>query len=83
MQRSAADFLVGRAHFAIHDLIRLAEHRAPFAVTEHDVADEEFAQHRRADLAGEGAAPFPMHVLRADLDVLRLGKQLARLSGSR
>ena len=71
------NFLVRRVHLAIHDLIRLAKQRAPLAVTEHDVADEQIAQHRRADLAGERAGAFPMHVLRADLDVLRLGDELA------
>ena len=39
-------------------------------MTEHDVTDKQIAQHRGADLAGERAASLPVHVLRADLDVL-------------
>ena len=37
---------------------------------------KQIAQQRRADLAGEGAAPFPVHVLRADFDVLSTAKRL-------
>src|SRR4029077_13353987 len=37
---------------------------------------KQIAQQRRADLTGEGAAPFPKHVLRADLDVLSTAKCL-------
>ena len=44
-------------------------------MTEHDVAHEKIAQHRGADLARESARPFPMHVLRTDLDLLRLAKR--------
>ena len=64
-----------RAHFAVHDFIRLAEERPPLAVPEHDVTDEQIAQHRRADLAGERAGAFPMHILRADFDMLRLAER--------
>src|SRR5450759_13029 len=63
------------AHFAVHDFIRLSEKCPPLAVTEHHVTDEEIAQHRRADLTGERPGAFPMHILRTDLDVLRLTKR--------
>src|SRR5256714_3520636 len=37
---------------------------------------KQIAQQRRADLACESAAPFPVHVLRADVDVLSIAKRL-------
>ena len=39
-------------------------------MAEDDVAHEQIAQQRRANLAGESAALFPIHVLRTELDVL-------------
>src|SRR5207302_9490117 len=63
--------LMRRAHFAIYNFVGLAKQRSPFAVTEDYVAHEQVAQERGADLAGEGAVWFPMHVLGADFDALR------------
>ena len=41
--------------FSLIDRVRLAKKLPPLTVPEHDVADEELPQHRRADLAGERA----------------------------
>ena len=62
------------AHLAIDHFIRLTEQRAAFAVAEHDVMHKQIAQKRSADLAGKRAALLPIHILRADLDVLRSAK---------
>ena len=59
------------ADFSVHDFIGFTKQRAPFAVAEDDVMNKQIAQQRGADLAGERAIAFPMHVLRADLDILR------------
>ncbi len=42
---------------------------------EHNVAHEQIAQKSGADLPGERAIALPMHVLRADLDVLRFAER--------
>jgi len=76
--RPQARFM-GGAHFAIHDFIRLAEHRTSFTVTNHDVTDEKIAQHRATDFAGESAASLPMHVLRPNFDILRFSQRLVHL----
>ena len=54
--------------FFIHERIGLAKERTPLAVAEDDVRGEERAQHRRGNFAGEGAAGFEVHVLRAELE---------------
>ena len=59
-----------RAHFSINDFIRFPKQRAAFAVAEHDVAHKQVAQKRSGDFARKRAAPLPVHILRADLDVL-------------
>ena len=51
---------------AARDLVRLAEVLAPLGVADDRRVDPELAQHRRGDLAGEGALALPVHVLRAD-----------------
>ena len=66
-----------RAHLAIDHFVSLAKQRAAFAVPEHDVMDKQVPQKRSADLAGKGAALLPIHILRADLDVLRSAQRFA------
>jgi hypothetical protein len=48
------------------------KHLTPLAVTQYDVTNEKIAQHGGRNFAGIGAAMLPMHVLRANFDVLRL-----------
>ena len=57
------------AHLSIHYFIGLTEKGSAFAMPEHHIAHEKIAQHRWTDLARERSRAFPMHVLRADLDV--------------
>ena len=58
------------AHFTIDDFVGLTKQRTAFAVPEHDVVHKQVAQKRSTDLAGKRPVVFPIHVLRADLDVL-------------
>jgi hypothetical protein len=64
----------GRAHFAIHDLVRFTEKLPPLAVSQHHVAHKKIPQHRGADLTGKRAALLPVHVLRAELHLFRPAK---------
>ena len=66
----------------VHELVGLAEERAALAVAEDDVRRENRAQHRRGDLAGERAAGFEVHVLRAELHV-RAFERLAHATRAR
>ena len=72
MQRIGRDCLVSGAHLAVHHFIGLAKQRTSLAVPEHDIADEKFAEHRGAYFASKSPAPLPVHILRAEFDVLRL-----------
>jgi hypothetical protein len=62
--------VVRGADFAIDDFIGLAKQGAAFAVPEHDVMHKQVPQQRSADLAGKWPVLLPIHVLRANLDVL-------------
>ena len=56
-----------RRHLARQRLVGLAEVLAALGVAEDDRVDVELDQHRRRDLAGEGARVLLVHVLRGDL----------------
>jgi len=68
-----------RAHFAGHARIGLPEDEATLGVSEDYVANAQFAQHERADLAGERSVVRRMHVLRAETES-RISEQ--RVHGS-
>ena len=66
---------------AIHGRVGLAEQRAALGVADDHVLGAGFADHRRADLAGERALALPVQILRGDHDVAvagRLGRGVQR-----
>ena len=63
------------AHFAVHNFVGLTKQGAAFAVPEHNVMHKQIAEQRSADLARKSAAPLPIHVLRANLYVLRFAER--------
>src|SRR2546430_8347776 len=62
------------ADFSIHNFVGLAKQSAAFAVPEHDVMHKQVAKQRSADFAGKRAVLLPIHVLSADLYVLRFAE---------
>ncbi len=58
----------GGVDFAVDEGVRLAELVPPFAVAEDDPLAADVHEHRRADLAGEGAFLLGVAVLAAQLD---------------
>ena len=60
----------GCVDFFVNQRVGLAENLAAFAVAQNHEADEKLAQHGGADLAGEGARHFEIHILRAEADFL-------------
>ena len=55
--------------FAVDRGVGLAEQRPPLGVADDDVLGAGLADHRRADLAGEGALALPVEILRGNRDV--------------
>ena len=72
-----SDAADGRHGLAIHRHVGLAEQRPPLGVADDDVLGARLLDHRGADLAGEGAFPLPVHVLRRHADV-GVARRLAR-----
>jgi len=60
----------GGVDFFVNQRVGLAENLPAFAVAQDHEADEKLAQHGGADLAGEGARHFEIHILRAEADFL-------------
>ena len=53
----------GRLYFFVDERVGFAQLVAALAVSQDDVPTSEIEEHRRADLAGEGAFLFGIHVL--------------------
>ena len=58
----------GGARLAVHPLVGVAEQPSPLGVADDDVRRAGVSNHRRADLAGEGALALEVQVLRGDLE---------------
>ena len=69
----------GRVRLFVDRFVGLAKQRTTLGVADDDVRGAGAADHRRADLAGERAFTFPMHVLGCNGDRGALG----RFGGSR
>jgi hypothetical protein len=69
-----------RLHLGVDELVRLGEQRATFRVAADHVPDVEPGQHRRRDLAGEGALVLGVAVLCAEghRELVRLEQGLQR-----